>query len=62
MRKRKIAVIGGAGFIGQSLCRLLSKDNLVLNIDIKKITGQNIKNVITDIRNEKKLLKVLKFI
>lgn len=60
MKKKRIAVIGGAGFIGKRLCKLLSKNNFVLNIDLKKIYGPNISNIILDILNEKKLLAALK--
>tara|TARA_Y100000389_G_scaffold204805_2_gene259776 strand:+ start:632 stop:1501 length:870 start_codon:yes stop_codon:yes gene_type:complete len=58
---RKIAVIGGSGFIGRNLCEYLSKKNYVLNIDLKKINGiANLKNKIININNEKKLTKAIK--
>lgn len=58
---KKIAVIGGSGFIGRNLCEHLSKYNNVLNIDLKKINNvANIKNKIININDERKLIKAIK--
>ena len=58
---KKIAVIGGSGFLGKNLCENLSKKFFVLNIDLKKIKGvKNVKNKIININDEKKLTKALK--
>lgn len=61
MINKKIAVLGGSGFIGRSLCEYLLKKNQVLNIDLKKIKDlKGIKNKILNINDEKQLTKVLK--
>ena len=60
MKKKKIAVIGGAGFIGKQLCVLLSKKYYVVNIDLKTLDKVNIQNITLDIYDEKKLTKSLK--
>ncbi|MDA8721435.1 NAD(P)-dependent oxidoreductase [Candidatus Pelagibacter bacterium] len=58
---KKIAVIGGSGFIGKSLCKELSKKNFVLNIDMKSLEGvPNVKTKIINIKNKKKLISALK--
>ena len=60
MKKKKIAVIGGAGFIGISLCEYLIKKYEVFNIDLKKVNIKNVKNKIVNINNERHLTNALK--
>jgi len=57
--KKKIAVIGGSGFIGLNLCKRLSGLFIVINIDVKKSNIKNVEDKIVDIMNEKKLSKAL---
>ena len=58
---KKIAIIGGSGFLGRNLCENLSKKFSILNIDLKKLKGvKNVRNIKIDIKDEKKLSTALK--
>jgi len=49
--KRRIAVIGGSGFLGSYLIPLLIKENHVINIDIKENQTLPCKTIICDVRD-----------
>ena len=59
MRKR-IALIGGSGFIGSELINILSESSDITNYDKKNTLKQNCETIIVDIRNRELLISKLK--
>lgn len=64
MKKTKIVIIGGSGFLGRYLCEEILKNNkyFLINYDLKKINfkSKNYKFVKGDILNEKRIDNILK--
>ena len=64
---KKIAILGGSGFVGQSLCNRLSEDGYKLKVPTRNreysqenlILLPNLELVETDIHNSKNLKKLL---
>ena len=62
--KKKVLIIGGYGFIGRNLCKILSKNNFEVSAIVKKLkiknnNYKNIKFLKCDILNFKNLSKII---
>ena len=57
MIKKKIALIGGSGFIGAALVKLLQNSAEIVNYDIKLPANQQCKTILVDVRDKEAVIK-----